>query len=367
MEPNNPQSSIDRIGPWLILIAVGCGLLVLASDFFSAVITVLLEPTFLRGFGLMLLQVVLLSAIGGGAGFAVAELALCNEWLTQSMIRFLRLGRWLPFFVVWATPVWWIQWSKRLAAPQWTEPIFQLVIAMLPTVIFTACYFYLSARHRLQLNRRAAAFTILTPIASDTLLLSFLLQITLYANGWQWFFAPIDFEQMARPSATALLVGGFSFLLYWISGSKLERTAIMNGTAIVRQLREMNWISFFGAGILWFLCFALWDRLHVFISDIFAIASLQAVGRASYKVLTTGLVIANIEGPVWPDVAVSAQELAEGLLLTGLVAIIAVKILRVAAGSTIRSSWVFALTHTVPVVLAIFSIRWIGISHWLKR
>jgi hypothetical protein len=63
---------------------------------------------------------------------------------------------------------------------------------------------------------------------------------------------------------------------------------------------------------------------------------------------------------------VSSQELVEGLLLTGIAAIIGVKMIQAAAGSTIRSSWFFAMTHTVPVVLAISFMPWIGIGHWLR-
>src|SRR6266550_473866 len=205
----------------------------------------------------------------------------------------------------------------------------------------------------------------LTPIVSDALLLSFILQVTLYVNGWNWF-VPIDFEPMARPSAAVLLVGGLSFLLYWIGRCTFEKIANMNGVAIIRQLRETNWISFLGAGILWFLCFALWYRLFVLMRDIFEIAPLQEVVSAASRLLTKGSMIANIEEPLWLDLWVSSQELVEGLLSAGVAAIIAVKLVHVVAGSNIRSSWVFAVTHTVPIVLAIWFMPWIGINHWLR-
>jgi hypothetical protein len=236
---------------------------------------------------------------------------------------------------------------------------------MLPAAMFTACYFYLSARHSLQLNWRRAAFTIIRPVVSDILLLSFLLQIILFPNGWRWF-APIDTKPMARPLATILLVGGLSFLLHLISRSNFATAADIIGVTTVRQLRETNWISFLGSGILWFLCFALWDRLFVVIRDIFGIAPLREVNRAAYRLLTTGSMIANMEEPLWLDIGVSSQEVAEGLLLTVLAAIIATKMLRALASPTIRSSLFFAVSHIVPIVLAIGSIPWIGINHWFR-
>jgi hypothetical protein len=315
----------------------------------------------------MVLQIGIVSALAGGVGLASGELVLCHDGCTQSMIRFLRLGRWLPFFVVWAAPIWWIRWSQALNIPASTEPVLQLVIAIFPAMVFTACYFYLSVRYTLRLDRRAAAFAVLLPILSDALLLTLLLQVTLYANanGWPWF-APLLPDWRARPSAAVLLVGGFSFLLHRIGSSTLGKTATLNGATIVGQLRETNWTSRLGAAILWVLCFALWYRLFVLLRDIFAIAPLREVSRAAHRLLTTGYVTASTQEPLWLDVAVSSQELAEGLLLTGIVGIIAVKAVQFAADSTLRSSWFFAATHTVPVVLAILSIAWIGVGHWFR-
>jgi hypothetical protein len=123
---NNPPSSIDRTAIWLVVLTLCCGFLVLGSDFFFSTLSVLLEPTFLRGFGLMVLQSGVVATLAGGVGLAIGELVLHHEGCTQSMIRFLRLGRWLPFFVVWAAPIWWIRWSQALYMPGSAEPVLQL-------------------------------------------------------------------------------------------------------------------------------------------------------------------------------------------------------------------------------------------------
>jgi hypothetical protein len=364
MQNYNSQTSIDHTGFWPILVTICGGFFFLTLDFFVATSSVLLETSFLSGFGLMILEIGTVSALAGGVGVAIGELVLCNEKCTRSVIGFLRLGRWLPFFVVWAAPIWWIRWSKPLNLPLWTEPILQLVIAMFPAVVFTACYFYLSARFTFQLTQRAAAFAVWLPIVSDVLLLTFLLQVLLYANGWNWFvFFPPDW---ARPSAAVLVVGGFSFLLHRIGHCTLEKSTAINGVAIVHQFWETNWTSRFGAAILWVLSFGLWYRLFVPLRDIFTIAPLPEVVRAAHRLLTTGYVNADIKELLWLDVAVSSRELAEGLFLTGVAGIMAVKVVQFAADSTFRSSGFFAATHTVLVVLAILSIAWIGVGHWFR-
>jgi ABC-type nitrate/sulfonate/bicarbonate transport system permease component len=140
----------------------------------------------------------------------------------------------------------------------------------------------------------------------------------------------------------------------------------MSGLTTITQLRHFNWISFWGAALLWVLCFALWDRLFVLIRDVFSIAPIRAVSRAGYRLIISGSVMANYEKPLWSDLAASAQEVAEGLLLAGIIALIIVKMLHVVAESTILSSWLFAITHTVPIVLAIWFLPWIGAGHWFK-
>jgi hypothetical protein len=309
MNHNSPQPSVDRTGARPVLIILCCYSVLLSLEYFFSISSVLLEPTFLYGFGILILQIAIITMLAGGVGLVAGELLFRYEPCRQSMIRFLRLGRWLPFFVVWAAPIWWIRWSTPLKMPLWSEPILQLVIALIPTVIFTTCYFYLSTLDTLQLNLRTPAFTIISPVVSDTLLLSFLLQVTLFANGWQWY-APTGNQPMTRPLATILLLGGLSYLLHLISRSNFAEAADLTDVRIVRQLRETNWISFLGSGILWFLCFALWDRLFVAVRDIFTIAPLRQVNSAAYRLLTTGSMIANMEEPLWFHMRVACQEIA---------------------------------------------------------
>ena len=360
-----PQPAIDRVGPWLIILAVLAGILALTWDFLVSVLTVLFDPVFLSGFALTMLQAAVASTVGGGIGVGIAELALKSKRCTQSTIRFLRLGMWLPFFVAWAAPIWWIRWGEVLQAPLWAERILRVVIAISPNVIFAGCYYHLSARYILQLNQRSALSVIASSILLQAVLFSFLAQVFLYRDGWQWFPYP-GHAWMARPVATILLVGGFLLLLQRITGNDFEKTAEMTSIATVRQLRDSNWITFLAAGILWFLCFAFWDRFYVFLRDFFAIAPFWLVIRASYRLLTTGSMIANMESTLWHDVAVSAQEITEGLLVSGVLAFIAVRVLRAAAGLRLRVSWLFVFGNTLPIVVAIMLMPWLGVNHWLR-
>jgi hypothetical protein len=60
------------------------------------------------------------------------------------------------------------------------------------------------------------------------------------------------------------------------------------------------------------------------------------------------------------------QLVTEGLLLAGAVAFVAAKVLHVIHFSAIRSAWIFAFTHTVPIVIAVLLLPLIGVGHWFK-
>jgi ABC-type nitrate/sulfonate/bicarbonate transport system permease component len=139
----------------------------------------------------------------------------------------------------------------------------------------------------------------------------------------------------------------------------------MKGLAAIRQIRSPHWQSCFGAGMLWILFFAFWDVFYPFLRDVFMIAPLRHVLRAAYRLLTTGSVIANMESTLWWDIAASIREIGEGLLLGGVLAYVLVRVLD-ASDSRIRLSWILALTHILPIIIAVRLIMGVGIGHWFK-
>ncbi len=329
-----------------------------------ATLQILLDPLFLRGFGLFMVEVTVVSAVGGGIGATLAELALRTQWVTDSTIRFLRLGMWLPLFGVWATPIWRIGWSKELSLPDWAELVSGVGIPIVPTTLLAACYYHLTARYTLQLDRRSAVVPVIRLVVLHVLFVAFVAQLYFHAEGWRWF--PYSgYDLWARAAATALLLVGFLLVLVWGSSSGFEKTSKMKGLAAFRQIRASNWKSFLGAGILWILSFAVWNAFYPFLRDVFIIAPIRPVIRAVYRLLTTGSMMANRESTLWWDIAASAQEIGEGLLLSGVLAFILVRIVE-GADSRMRLSWIFALTHILPIVIAVRLIVWIGIGHWLK-
>src|ERR687892_213721 len=105
-EHNSPPSMLDRIRPWVIILAVVCGVFIFFSTHHLPDFQLISNLPFLRGFFVYLVQAVIVSVFGGAVGVLLGILIRRSEWLTNSAVRFLRLAMWLPFFVFWALPIW---------------------------------------------------------------------------------------------------------------------------------------------------------------------------------------------------------------------------------------------------------------------
>jgi hypothetical protein len=292
------QDRFERFASWTIIILVCTGILVLCLDFVYTTAQILFDTTFLKGFCFFMAQVILVSAVGGGIGATLGALILRSRWITESAIRFLRLGMWLPFFGAWATSIWVIEWSKEIAVPHWAEPSLQVAIPIIPTVLLAACYHQLTARYTLVLDRRSAAVYVIRSVVLHASFYVFLAQLWLYEKGWYWFEHSAS-TWWARATATIVLLAPFLLVIVWGSSSRFEKTVSTKGIAAFREIRASSWKSFIGAGILWMLCFAVWNAFYVFLRDVFRIAPIRQVIRAAYALLTSGSMMANWDTSLW--------------------------------------------------------------------
>ena len=77
-----------------------------------------LEPTYYFNFFSLVFSSVIVAIVGGNNGIALGRLIQRNRWLTVSSVRLLRLGMWLPFFLLWS-------YGQILAKPG-LPPIFRI-------------------------------------------------------------------------------------------------------------------------------------------------------------------------------------------------------------------------------------------------
>lgn len=115
------------------------------------------EPTFYLKFFSLVFLTAIVALVGGNNGIALGKLIQRNRWLTDSSVRLLRLGMWLPIFLLWS-------YSQLLLSYQALPPVLEVfpfslasvnrrnlflffagMLAM-TTVLFGSCYHYLTRR-----------------------------------------------------------------------------------------------------------------------------------------------------------------------------------------------------------------------------
>ena len=159
------------------------------------------DPKFYLNFVILLILTVTLAVVGGNNGVALGKLIRRSDWLTRSTIRLLRLGMWLPIFLLWSYPSSFrynaaiFQWLPFL---EWTGNA-SLLVSMVAgslatiTVFFASCYYYLARRH---LGSPSGLFRDRLLLHRDIFVLALLLCLlwqSSYGNGWpyRWIFGAV--------------------------------------------------------------------------------------------------------------------------------------------------------------------------------
>src|SRR5438094_9703551 len=91
--------SENRLLLWLTLLPILALITVLAMNLGLSLFRILTDPEFLRGYGVLVSEITMVSIIGWVLGVGAGALISRSQPVTESMQRFLRLGMWLPFFV----------------------------------------------------------------------------------------------------------------------------------------------------------------------------------------------------------------------------------------------------------------------------
>ena len=320
------------------------------------VLPVLGDFEFLRGFGVMVLQVLFASLVGGSIGVLAGRLILISSWLTQAALRFLRLGQWLPFFVFWALSTWGVKKGELTDAPFWIVVSVMGIIAAVPTVTLSACYYFLSARSTLGLKGRES-LQVARAIVLQALPICLLWQIWLQPYGWNWFAFPLV-GSAAEGYAPLILLMAFIFPIDLLFGASFNSTAELRGTILARELADRGWSSFLGAILLAAGCVALWQLFSEPLKGLLLINLPVEVLGAGYRLLISGTAIIHQGGTVWGDMGFSLIKIFGGILLAGSAALVVAKCL---SSSRTVENWSFRL---LPLAYAAPFPAWLFLFHW---
>jgi len=291
-----------------------------------------------RGFRSMLRQMIFLSLPSSLVGIAIAHRALLNRPLADALLRFLRLGIWLPLLLLFALPTETIAWTIAAAA------------------VMSGCYNYLVARVLLNFQGR----DVLLYVGRETILLLFffmmLAQIEL--RYWPWFYV----VQLSFGFQVLTIVAIFLILINWIFRSNFEAAAQTRGILLRRQIESANRSSLFGALIIAIACFVIWQAFAsisfhgLSVSPSILVSPLDAL-KATYNLLGSG--------EIGNDIYVSLCEMFLGLIVCGLMTVV---IVTLSMSNILRSVLVFLFPLTfVSSMMVVNSILFIPLGPGLAN
>ena len=328
------------------------------------------DPKFYLHFIIFLVLTALLAAVGGNNGIVLGRLIRRSDWLTRSTVRLLRLGMWLPIFLLWSYPLSFLHEPGIFKLLPFRAHLLASMIAgslATMTVLFASCYDYLvrrrlspshSSHHRLHLHRDIFLLA----------LLACLLWQNSYGNGWpfRWIWGamigsePSRVTNFVRYITVTSWLAVFLLMVVMVVSNRvfqwsLDGAVDSRRTLLFVELQNTSLKSLLGACLLVIVALLLWQLLNRPLATYLFLPPPD-------EVLQTIISLIASESPtLWPDIRFSLLVILAGIICAGLFAIPLVEFCHHQSGFR-RCGGLLALTCLSPVVLRDAAILWLGIG-----
>ena len=326
------------------------------------VFTILTDPLFLRGFGTVLLIAALTTVLAGGLGVAIGRLLQFSDSLVRCGIRLLRLGMWLPFFVLWGLPIWRINPGKDPYLVVWLITVTAGVFAAGPTILLASCYGCLTDGVQLKRQKPHIRLHLVREVFLLALLLSILWQLFFpIAWPWEWLVQHLS-ANYAAVIAIMIAVLLCNLAFSWT----LDSTAESRRLELLRTF-QFNDLKSLGGGLLIVVAGSiLWQVFGQTVKENFSIELPAEMTKAIVRLLVAGTrAILESKPTIWSDIQVSLVEVSGGIALATLLAVPIIELM-FRINSPKFSSALLSLTCIAPVGLATQILVWVGIGLWQK-
>lgn len=274
---------------------------------------------FLRGFESLLHVTIFLSVLGYLVGVGLAKLTLYSSILSITVLRFLRLGSWLPFLLL----------------PTATQNMVALGIA---AVTLCSCYHYLVERLFLKLGTPEARVY----VARKAFLQAFF--FSLYTDLWWTTSMLFKFPASANPVGTGIGVlaalVAFLFVVNWLLRFNFE-LATGRLAIVTKEFNRKNSMAAYGTVVLTAICFVIWFGLSQWPFAFFDTSPAAVINAAGFLFNS---------GEIFNDMLVSFIELVGGAALAILIGIVTARCL---SNASLKRSlfFVLPLTWVSPIVV----------------
>jgi NitT/TauT family transport system permease protein len=294
-----------------------------------------------RGFRSMLRQMIFLTLPGSVVGIAVAHRVLLNPRVSHALLRFLRIGIWIPVVLLFTVPSDTVTWAVTTAA-------------------LCSCYNYLVGRSLLNFRGR----DIVIYVGRETVLqlFFFFMLAQLELRQWIWMH-PAALFQPATGVQVVLMIVIFVAFINWIFYSNFEAAANTREIIIRKELETANRRSLLGAIVIVIASLLIWQTFSSVslygssVSPIAPVSPLDAT-KAAYNLFGSG--------EIWLHMQVSLIEILLGVFVCCLMAFaFGILCIRKAVCSIL---FLFLPLTSPPLMLVAYSSVFIlvGIGLWEK-
>jgi len=320
----------------------------------TAVLQTFGDGKFLRRLLAMFVQLAVVLFLGGLIGLTIGALGSRTSWLALSLLRFLRIGFWIPFFVFWPLPIWPPKEGYLY------DPIIWVWLVSVATVSLSTCYSYLAARFILGLERRKLYHHLLRLMILESFFISLISQAWVGEYGWISYFVMRQ-GGTAYGYAALLVMVTFLFLIELSFRSSFILTAQLRSTTITKELPKANRRSLWGVFLFVLMCLVAWHLLRVPLMRYLSLASPIEILKAAYGMVVAGSPTSKVDVPMWQHLTVSFVEMSVGLMISGGAALVVRKLL--SSFGTFRTIVLplLPLTYSVPLVVPLLFIHWMGL------
>jgi len=302
---------------------------------------------FLKEFGSFVIHVLSLSLIGGFVGIVLGALILRCSWVKRPTIRFLRIGLWAPFIILFALT---FRSDYAVAGVYF--------IGLIAIALF-ACSCFLSMRDVCGLTWRESVKDGANEIILQAILFSLFSQFYL-GVGWIWFV--FQDERLGSFCAVLVLLLITLVVLHRVFQSTFDYMAQRRGKILIGELSEMTVASVGGVIVFVLCCIILWQLASDLVGRYVSVSRPSDVLHTAFRLLWKDAALTS--RAIWVDVVVSLAEISGGIVVGGVIAII------VFNGLTVNKTFrdlafpLLPLTQVVPIIvpmiLPIFGITSLG-------
>ena len=213
---------------------------------------ILLDVSFLRGFGIMSLQLIVALLVGGALAGVIGPLILRASELVGSTIRFLRIGMWIPFVIYWPLPAW-DPWVVNFGL---TFVLISLVSVSAVALSGVQCF--LVSRFVLNLQQEDTRWWLLRSAMLQALFISVFSQPWLGRHGWRWF----DFG-VGGAYAASMLVLLLVFIIERSLHTRFDYVSASRGNVLVGEFDRFTLGTLFGSILIALFLILLWQVISL--------------------------------------------------------------------------------------------------------